>query len=186
VFLLSVTSSEPDEGLGDGDFPDDIQGEVIGTDDRHFQVRRERTAQGPARVYTVTYFVQDAAGNGTVVSAVVVVVKSQGEGEGLLNQIGDPSHYGLGLIHAYPTLINDPPFNLSQHVSDSIAVVGEVDIWTVDLVAGQRVFFDAQVGSSNTFRWTWADPDDVIVFSDIFQGPRHDDCGQDRHVRSDG
>src|SRR5262249_38845747 len=43
VTLLSVTSSEPDSGLGDGDTANDIQGVSLGTDDRSFQVRRERS-----------------------------------------------------------------------------------------------------------------------------------------------
>ncbi len=40
VELLSVTSSEADEGLGDGDFPDDI----VVVDDYSFQLRAERDA----------------------------------------------------------------------------------------------------------------------------------------------
>jgi hypothetical protein len=46
VRLLSVTSSEPDNGLGDGDMPGDIVGASIGTDDRSFQLRAERAGIG--------------------------------------------------------------------------------------------------------------------------------------------
>jgi uncharacterized protein len=38
ITLVSVTSNEPDDGLGDGDTPNDI---VI-VDDFHFQLRAER------------------------------------------------------------------------------------------------------------------------------------------------
>jgi subtilisin family serine protease len=39
VRLVSIASNEPDNGLGDGDKPDDIQGADFGTDDREFQLR---------------------------------------------------------------------------------------------------------------------------------------------------
>src|SRR5262245_41346448 len=42
VVLTSLTSSEPDNGTGDGDTVDDIQGAAIGTDDRDFLLRGER------------------------------------------------------------------------------------------------------------------------------------------------
>ena len=74
VTLLSVTSSEADEGLGDGDFSDDI---VI-IDDYTFQLRAERSATNKyGRVYTFTYQVVDACGNVTVESATVFVPFSQ-------------------------------------------------------------------------------------------------------------
>ena len=73
VTLLSITSSEPDNGLGDGDTANDIQGADLGTDDRSFLLRAERSGTGPGRVYTVTYQARDAAGNATTVSQKVIV-----------------------------------------------------------------------------------------------------------------
>ena len=73
VTLVSVTSNEPDDGLGDGDFPDDI---VI-TDDDTFQLRAERAGNGEGRIYTITYQVTDACGNSTTVSAEVTVPHNQ-------------------------------------------------------------------------------------------------------------
>ena len=74
VTLLSVTSSEADEGLGDGDFPDDI---VI-VDDYTFQLRAERDATAKdGRTYTITYQVTDACGNSTIGTATVFVPFSQ-------------------------------------------------------------------------------------------------------------
>lgn len=78
VTLDSITSNEPDNGLGDGDQPDDIQaiggGPVpFGTDVRTFLLRAERSGMGNGRVYTVTYTAKDAAGNTASASAQVIV-----------------------------------------------------------------------------------------------------------------
>ena len=63
VRLRSITSNEPDNGLGDGDTANDIQGAAIGADDRSFLLRSERMGPGDERVYTVCYEAQDASGN---------------------------------------------------------------------------------------------------------------------------
>jgi hypothetical protein len=78
VRLISIVSNEPDQGLGDGDQPNDVQsisgGPIsFGTDVRSFQLRAERSGGGVGRIYTVTYAAIDAAGNSTSASAVVVV-----------------------------------------------------------------------------------------------------------------
>jgi predicted extracellular nuclease len=69
VELVSVTSNEPDDGLGDGDTANDI---VI-VDDFHFQLRAERSGAGEGRIYTITYEVTDACGNSTIATVTVVV-----------------------------------------------------------------------------------------------------------------
>ena len=63
VRLVSITSNEPDNGLGDGDKPNDIQGATFGSDDRKFELRSERSGTGLGRVYTITYSATDASGN---------------------------------------------------------------------------------------------------------------------------
>jgi endo-1,4-beta-xylanase len=73
VRLVSITSNEPDNGLGDGDTGGDIQGAAFGTDDREFFLRAERGGVGAGRTYTVTYSATDGSGNSTVRQAVVVV-----------------------------------------------------------------------------------------------------------------
>lgn len=78
VQLASITSSDPDEGQGDGDQPHDIQavngGPVsFGTDVRSFLLRAERSGMISGRVYTVSYTLQDASGNTTSASALVLV-----------------------------------------------------------------------------------------------------------------
>lgn len=73
VRLVAITSNEADEGLGDGDMPNDVQGAAFGTDDREFLLRAERSGLGTGRVYTVTYRVEDGSGNSTVRQATVKV-----------------------------------------------------------------------------------------------------------------
>jgi hypothetical protein len=63
VKLVSITSNEPDDGMGDGHTSDDIQGAEFGTDDREFWLRAERQGGGTDRIYTVTYEATDASGN---------------------------------------------------------------------------------------------------------------------------
>lgn len=77
VRVVSITSNEPDNGLGDGDTTADIQEATLGTDDRTFLLRSERSGNGNGRVYTVTYEASDASGNKTVRQATVTVSKSQ-------------------------------------------------------------------------------------------------------------
>jgi HYR domain-containing protein len=77
VRLISIKSSEADNGLGDGDQPEDIQGAALGTDDRAFLLRSERSGLGSGRVYTVTYEASDHSGNTTRREATVTVPKHQ-------------------------------------------------------------------------------------------------------------
>ena len=77
--LESVTSSEPDNGTGDGDTTNDIQGVNAGTDDRSFSLRSERAGNGSGRIYTVIGNVTDASGNATDGTAQVVVPHDMGD-----------------------------------------------------------------------------------------------------------
>jgi predicted extracellular nuclease len=72
VTLVSVTSDEPDDGLGDGDTANDI---VI-VDKFTFKLRAERSGTGSGRIYTITYLVTDACGNSSTQSVTVSVPKS--------------------------------------------------------------------------------------------------------------
>lgn len=75
VALVSVTSNQPDSGLGPTDIPGDIQQWTPGTDDRTGLLRAEHF--GAARVYTLTYRAADAAGNTTTCTATVTVPLAQ-------------------------------------------------------------------------------------------------------------
>jgi hypothetical protein len=76
VTLVSVTSNEPDNGLGDGDEPDDI---VIMPNERTFKLRAERSGTGDGRIYTITYQATDACGNSSVVELYVTVPHDKGK-----------------------------------------------------------------------------------------------------------
>jgi hypothetical protein len=76
--LTSVTSNEPDNGTGDGDTTNDIQGADVGTDDRELLLRAERAGNGSGRVYTILGNVTDASGNSTNAATQVVVPHDQG------------------------------------------------------------------------------------------------------------
>lgn len=73
--IVSVTSSEPDNGLGDGDTPNDIQ--ITG--DLTVNLRAERSGTGTGRTYTITVEARDAAGNASTKSCTVFVPKSHGK-----------------------------------------------------------------------------------------------------------
>lgn len=74
VSLVSVTSSEPDNGAGDGNTVND----AVTVDDTTFRLRAERSGTGTGRVYTITYRVTDACGNESTASATVTVPLSRG------------------------------------------------------------------------------------------------------------
>jgi hypothetical protein len=70
--LVSITSDEPDNGLGDGDTPNDIQDAAYGTADTRFALRSERQGIGDGREYTIVYSASDSSGN--TADAIVTVV----------------------------------------------------------------------------------------------------------------
>ena len=76
--LTSATSDEPDNGLGDGDTSNDIQGFVVGTADTSGKLRAERSGTGDGRVYTLTYEGADAAGNLANCAVLVTVSHDRG------------------------------------------------------------------------------------------------------------
>jgi hypothetical protein len=75
--LVSVTSSEPDNGLGDGDTARDIQGFAAGTPDTRGLLRAERSGIGSGRTYTLTYEGLDTAGNSARCALTVAVPKGK-------------------------------------------------------------------------------------------------------------
>ena len=75
VKIVRVTSSEPDNGLGDGD----TAGDIVITGNLTLQLRAERSGNGNGRTYTITVEARDAAGNATTRTTTAFVPKSQGK-----------------------------------------------------------------------------------------------------------
>ena len=78
VRLVNAWSDEPDNGTGDGDTENDIEGASLGTDDRNLRLRAERAGPGDGRTYTLVLSATDAAGQATEGSALVRVPHDQG------------------------------------------------------------------------------------------------------------
>ena len=73
--IIAVTSSEPDNGLGDGD----TAGDIVITGALSVNLRAERSGKGNGRTYTITVEARDLAGNASTKTTTVVVPKSQGK-----------------------------------------------------------------------------------------------------------
>ena len=67
--IISVTSNEPDNGLGDGDTP----GDIVLTGPLSVDLRAERAGKGNGRVYTIVVEVADASGNVATGTTSVIV-----------------------------------------------------------------------------------------------------------------
>jgi len=72
--LTDLVSNEDDNGLGDGNTINDIQGADIGTADTSVRLRAERSGHGTGRVYTATFEVTDCAGNSASTTCDVFVM----------------------------------------------------------------------------------------------------------------
>lgn len=119
VVLASIVSNEPDNGLGDGDKPNDIQDAEIGEDDYEFSLRAERSGGGDGRIYTITYTATDASGNSQSTSATVTVPHDKGKGKSA------PGLLAFSALSAYPQPCNPEawiPYTLANDVEVTIAI----------------------------------------------------------------
>jgi len=78
-FSVTGTSSEPENGLGDGDMAPDIVITGAGLGPYTVQLRAERAGMGPRRVYTLAATVTTVAGTSTTKSATCTVPRDQGK-----------------------------------------------------------------------------------------------------------
>jgi hypothetical protein len=69
ITFVSITSNEPDNGIGDGNTVNDIT--ILSN--YTFEFRAERSGNGVGRVYTITYQATDASGNSAQASATITV-----------------------------------------------------------------------------------------------------------------
>lgn len=100
--LMTATSSEPDDMVGDGDgrTTGDIAGADIGTPDGEVLLRAERSGTGSGRVYELTYSAVDASGNSASAVTTVTVPHDLGGGPDPLLMGVEPN--GLpGMAHLY-------------------------------------------------------------------------------------
>ncbi len=72
---VTVTSSEPDDGLGDGD----TVGDVVVHSPADIEIRAERSGTGAGRTYTFTWTATDSSGNRAFLTTRVIVPKAQGK-----------------------------------------------------------------------------------------------------------
>jgi hypothetical protein len=87
--LTDVSSSEPDNGKGDGNTVNDIQGAVEDSPDVKFQLRSERSGRGDGRKYTIIYTAMDMSMN-TASDTVCVVVPHDQSGNALASMGFNP------------------------------------------------------------------------------------------------
>lgn len=134
--LTSITSNEPDNGLGDGDTAGDIQDASYGTADVAFKVRSERAGGGSGRVYTVTYTATDIGGNSTTATATVTVPHDQRKNLG----IKDPTVSLKPLVpDEFVLNQNHPnPFNPTTTISYGVPFDAIVNLAVYD-VLGRNV-----------------------------------------------
>jgi hypothetical protein len=165
VTLVSITSNE-------GNIADEVQNAQFGTDDRTFDLLSEREGTGTGRVYTITYLVRNAAGNGRLVAGYVVVPHDQGQenGQWLLSTLPDPTPPGTSsLVTSTVTAINNNTLQVGTPVSGNIAQAGQVDVWSFQGSAGQQLFFNALSGSATVLHWALSDAAGNVLFSSSFQ-----------------
>ncbi len=138
--LTSITSDEPDNGLGDGDTDGDIVAD-LGTPDQVFQLRSERMGGGDGRKYTILYTASDGSGN-TAPDTACVRVPHDRSGMALCS-VGFSSN-GASLDP------QAPGFRLV------VVSTGEMDAWRLD---PKRVYVGNQAGVILPIEWRLVDVD---------------------------
>jgi len=77
VELVSITSNEPDDDIGDGHHKPDIEDADFGTADSTFKVRAERMGPRFGRIYTVVFSATDFSGNSSIGEVYIRVPHNQ-------------------------------------------------------------------------------------------------------------
>ncbi|HEX7880839.1 MAG TPA: FlgD immunoglobulin-like domain containing protein, partial [Candidatus Eisenbacteria bacterium] len=160
--LTSVTSDEPDNGLGDGDTPNDIQGVTYGEADTEFQLRSERAGNRDGRKYTIIYTASDISGNTTLDTTCVFVPHDQrGHANTMagflpVGQALDPSVIEFRLV--IPSRAN---FN-ALTVPGATAIVGN----SIDAMRPLRFEYRDVNGDHEVDLSLWYDTKSVIALRD--------------------
>ena len=74
--------------------------------------------------------------------------------------------YGFELVAVAEPVIE--PIAIGDVVTGEITLRGEEDIYTFDAAAGQRVFFQTQLGDSLHLDWSLTSPDRTSLFDSSF------------------
>jgi hypothetical protein len=77
--MVSLTSNEPEDDLGDGTTEPDIMGADLGTADTSVSLRAERAGLLTGRIYQATFMVTDCSGNTALAMANVYVPHSKSD-----------------------------------------------------------------------------------------------------------
>ncbi|HEX7881039.1 MAG TPA: FlgD immunoglobulin-like domain containing protein [Candidatus Eisenbacteria bacterium] len=118
VDLVSVTSSEPENGLGDGDTEGDI--EIL--ENGCFLLRSERAGGGDGRKYSIVYSATDNAGNTTYDTTCVMVPHSRNGHAHVASGIAGGG-FQAGASQYALTVLSRPGFDARQ-LDPSRAFVG--------------------------------------------------------------
>ena len=147
VALVSATSTESDDALGNGDgsTTGDLQDVSIGTPDTSVLLRAERSADGPGRVYTLTYAARDASANTSSALGIVTVPHDEGVGPEpvMMNVEADGTP---GMAHLYWNAVSGA--EMYDVIQGDVSQVSESngEIW----LGPVHVLTSGQTGSSYT------------------------------------
>jgi hypothetical protein len=139
VQLVSATSSEPDDAIGNGDgaTTNDVQAADVGMPDTALLLRSERDGKGSGRGYTLTYRAQDRSGNTVPGLAMVTVPHDEGQGtEPLLMQVAPAAPGSKDLRIYWPSVTGATGYDVitgdlaSWHVEN-----GQLNLGTVQVLA---------------------------------------------------
>jgi len=109
IALSAAWSNEADNGPGDGNTVNDIQGLAVGMPDYEFELRAERAASGNGRLYTMVYTAEDASGNASSQAGFVVVPHDRQNGLSLTTSesgrvpvvVGDTPVGSIGVVRGH-------------------------------------------------------------------------------------
>ncbi|HEX6789936.1 MAG TPA: FlgD immunoglobulin-like domain containing protein [Candidatus Krumholzibacteria bacterium] len=157
--LVSITSSESDNGRGDGHTKQDIQNAEFGTPDRCFDLRAERAGNGDGRVYEIVYGASDPSGNATYDTVYVRVPHDMSD------LAGDAHSGATALTSAHPNPFN-PQTTLEYTLSSSERV--QIDIYDARGALVRRLVDGVVPAGMHSVVWTGTDQSGRTVGSGIY------------------
>jgi len=142
--LTSITSNEPDNGLGDGDTANDIQGASLDTPDLAFFLRSERSGAGTGRKYTIVYTAEDNAGN---TATDTVCVRVPHDRSGMAAEVFNPDEraYGpltdrFGLIIYGTSLVDVEAIDREEaSLGNHVGALRPIHTWSDDIDGDGRM-----------------------------------------------